>query len=112
MNELDYETFSKCRIQNFLVHKSEAFFKWIGAQCESPFLKYFSHLAYNEVRLIVESANRTLSENGKLHKLNAPLTVAQIKDSIEARVKQVEAIIYQYNKMSIFKDGAKHFIKE
>ena len=93
MDQNEFEIFSKCRQQNFLIKGKEAFFNWIGIRCEQNYLKYFSHLVYNEVRVIVEYANKKLNKNHELHKLNKSLSVEQIDQSIHQRKQQIKDMI-------------------
>ena len=108
MDEIQYELFSKCRTQNFLSKGKEAFIEWVGVKWSKNFVEFIAHLAFNEVRSIIELAIRDLDENHKLHKISNTLSLTQIKDSIEQRKHDIDKLISKVN----FLKGMKLFIKE
>lgn len=108
MDEVQYDVFSKSRLQNFLSRGKEAFLEWIDAQCSKFFIDYFAHLAYHEVRLIVEYSNRRIGNDQLLKKLDNPLTLEQIRQSIEQRDNEIETAVHKINELK----GEKLFIKE
>lgn len=86
----------------------DAFLEWISIQCNKNFIEIFAHLAYHEVRLIVENSIRSLSEDKSLQRISNPLTMEQITASINKRINEIESQTSNITKLK----GEKLFIKE
>jgi len=97
MDEIQYDVFSKCRQQNFLSRGKEAFLEWTRVECSKQFIEHFGHLAYHEVRTIIESSIKDTSNTNSLVVLANPLTYMQVKSGIEKRNEELEADILKVN---------------
>lgn len=75
MSEKDYLKFSECRKASFLKQGQERFLKWIKGK---KFPKVFSWIGRERIIDIVEKANRSRSEDGKLTVLQTPLLPGEI----------------------------------
>ena len=85
MDQVQYDTFYKCRNQTFLIKGKDVFLDWIQVECSKQFVEVLAHLAYNEVRLLVENSNRNLNPDRNLARLSAPITINQILNTISER---------------------------
>ncbi|CAI2361990.1 unnamed protein product [Moneuplotes crassus] len=108
MDETSYTVFNKCRTTNFLSRGKEVFLEWIGIQLPKNMIDIIAHIAYNEVRLIVEDSIRSLSAHKKLEKINESLTLNLVSDSIKKRMEIMENRITKYN----LQKGEELFVKE
>jgi hypothetical protein len=109
MDSIQYDVFSKCRQQNFLSKGKDGFLDWIGTQWSKPFAEYFSHLAYNEVRIIVEHSIRQLSYSKTLHRIGKPLALDAIEGCIEQRKHEIKQYIESANESKGKKAFVKHY---
>ena len=97
MSEEDYKEFVNDRGVGMLYKGKKALCKWLGVSKElsinKTLIELSSLIGKSALRRIIEEAIRKRSPVSQLHIIDKPLTLKEMKSSIESELKQIRKIV-------------------